>query len=521
MMNQDAESAVLGSILMDNSAIVGAQRHITANDFSKRQNAVMWREMLAMYDKNRPIDCLTLTASLEHGSKIGLVGGPERVVSLLESVPTAKNVEHYARIVKEHSVIKRLRDAAFTIESLAAEGRAQEALEHAQKSLIAISKSATDTEFITLAEAAADAHRFIEQIHEAGARVTGISSGFGEIDRLLAGFHMRELVLVAGRPSMGKSALALTFGVNAATDGNDVLMFSLEMDARSLGMRALALGSSVGLQAMRRGECVDGDWVGLARAAGSTESLPMTIVDRSDLTIAQLRGASRLHASKHDLKMIIVDYLQLVRCPGAERREREVAEISAGLKAMAKELDVCVIALSQLNRGLETRPNKRPNLGDLRESGGLEQDADVVMFVYRGETYSAKEEKGVADIIVAKQRQGPCGTAKVRFVAERTAFEDLPTQQSLPTQRKPPTQSCEGKKSVAWIRRVAKNILETVPENEHITLSKLWERLTNRGLPIEQAGDDDKLRAVLHEHGFWITKDGIVSLDSPEPSLFD
>jgi replicative DNA helicase len=417
------EMAVLGSILIENASMSTAARYLEHSDFSQRSLGIIWQAMLAMSDKQVAIDTLTLTHYLEQAGMLIKAGGPAAVVEIMEAVPSAANVEHYATAVRERSIKRRLTIASEKIKEIATRASAAESVELAQRELGKIARKAAPSTVITLGQAAIEAYGHIQKVHEAGEEVTGISTGFSSLDKLLAGFHERELVIVAARPAMGKTALATSFAVTASKQGAGVLLFSLEMDARQLAMRVISTESDVRLQAMRTAQCVANDWTPLASAVNTCNDLPFSIVDESDLTISQLRTIAREENSKSSLRLIIVDYLQLLRAPGAERREREVAMISAGLKALAKELNVTVVALSQLNRGLESRPDKRPHLGDLRESGGLEQDADVVMFVYRDEYYNeGSDQKGMAELIVAKQRQGPTGTAMVGFVGSRTRF---------------------------------------------------------------------------------------------------
>ena len=422
----DAETAVLGCVLLDNKTIASAGRLLLQNDFKETSNAIIWKTMNSMYDRGTAIDILTLSSELTTINLLDRIGGPQRIVELAEKVPTTSNVEHYASCVKNESIKRKLRVAGIQIQKHAETKEAEEAVELAQKEVSSVAKRATKTKLISLGEAMILSHTEIVRVHEAGSRVTGIPTGFSSLDSLLAGFHRKQLILVAGRPSMGKTALAINFGLTAAKRGAGVLFFSLEMDAEQLGQRVLAQEANVNLQDMRRASCDEDDWVKLSKATNTGQDMPFMIVEEEPgLSISQLRTITRDYACKHEVKMVIVDYIQLMRSPGAERREREVAEISAGLKAMSKELGLCVLGLSQLNRGLESRPNKRPNLGDLRESGGLEQDADVVMFVYRDEKYNPDTpDKGIAELIISKQRQGPCGTAKVGFNAEKTKFSE-------------------------------------------------------------------------------------------------
>lgn len=429
----DAEQAVLGSVLVDNKAMVAAAKVVDQYDFIHHSNAIIWNAMAQMYDDQVAIDMLTLTSALDSQGMLTRAGGRERVIELLESVPTAANVEHYAQVVREHSIKRKLGEAGAAIQRFAGNGDATKAVELAQRELGHVAKRAAPSKVIRIGEAMEEAFGHVQKVHEAGSRVTGVGTGFAQLDKLLAGFHQRELVIVAGRPSMGKTALATSFAVTAARNGHHTLIFSLEMSARQLAMRILSTESMVGLQDMRTANCHPDDWSSLARTTNECGGLPMTMIDESDLTIAQLRTIAREQNAQNKIRLVLVDYLQLVRAPGAERREREIAIISAGLKALAKELDVTVIALSQLNRNLESRPDKRPHLGDLRESGGLEQDADVVMFVYRDEKYNPKSDhKGTAELIVSKQRQGPTGTARVGFIDSRAQFVELSGGSSSP-----------------------------------------------------------------------------------------
>lgn len=427
MIHLEAESAVLGSVLLRNGALGLATKLLHPSDFEMASNGLLFEAMIQMTDKGIAIDMLTLSAHLESANLLARIGGRARIVELAEVVPSAANIEHYATTVRNHAIRRRLEEAGNNISSLASQSDPALAVEEAQRMLLTVAKRAAPSKKVKLSDAMALAYSHVEAVHEKGSKITGISTGFQSLDHYLAGFHSRELVILAGRPGMGKTALATAFALRAARQKQGVLFFSLEMDARQLGMRVLGLESRVSLQDMRTATCQHHHWAAMAKSTGQAETLNMHIVDQSDLTISQLRTIAREHATTNEIGMVIVDYLQLVTAK-AERREREVAIISAGLKALAKELDVVVVALSQLNRSLESRPNKRPHLGDLRESGGLEQDADVVLFVYRDEYYNEDTMKpGTAEVIVAKQRQGPTGTAEIGFIKERTQFTDIRT----------------------------------------------------------------------------------------------
>ena len=425
MIDYESEAAVLGSILLENRSLATASTVLDVSDFELASNALIYETMLRMVNVAIPIDLITLSAELENYNMLNRVGGRARIIELAEVVPTAANVEHYAEAVRTNAIRRRLKEAGSKINSLASQNDVATAVEEAQRELLAVAKRAAPSKKVKLSDAMGEAYRHVEEVHKKGSKITGISTGFKVLDEMMAGLHPRELVILAARPGMGKTALATNLALRAARQRKGVLFFSLEMDARQLGMRVLGMESRVALQNMRTATCRVVDWTAMAKSTGQCEKLPMYIVDQSDMTIQQLRTIAREHTATEDIGLVVVDYLQLVTAK-AERREREVAIISAGLKALAKELNVTVIALSQLNRSLESRVNKRPGLGDLRESGGLEQDADVVMFIYRDEYYNKETlKKGIAEIIIAKQRQGPTGSVEVGFIKERTQFTDL------------------------------------------------------------------------------------------------
>jgi replicative DNA helicase len=432
--NIEAEQSVLGAVLLENEAINQALEILTADDFYRETHREIFRAMMDLSDHNQPVDAITLTDALRTKGVLEQIGGPAYIAELADTVPTAANVSHYARIVREKAVLRSLATIATDIASSAYEANADvdEFLDTAEHRIFEISERRIKPSFHDMRSLTMESLKILERLYENRELVTGVPTGFKDLDVLTAGLQPSDLIVLAARPSMGKTALALNIAAYAAMDAEPkrgVAFFSLEMSKEQLVLRMLCSEARVDSAKARAGYLSERDFPKLAQAASRLAEANIFIDDSSDTTAITLKAKCRRLARerKNNLGLILVDYLQLMRSarPG-ESREKEIAEISRSLKALAKELKVPVIALSQLNRQVETRPDRRPLLADLRESGAIEQDADVIAFIYREEMYKGKDSKeaGVAEIIVAKQRNGPTDTVKLTYLSQYTRFEN-------------------------------------------------------------------------------------------------
>ena len=399
----------------------------------------IFKAMTELFNKNEPVDWITLTAILQEQGMLESVGGHGFLAELSDAVPSAANILHYTKVVREKSVLRQVIGAATEISTRCYEDHANidEFLDEAEQLIFKVGESRIQTGFVHIHPILKDSFANIERNYERGESITGVPTGFPDLDMLTAGFQRSDLIIIAGRPSMGKTSFALNVGMHAAIDRSTPTgLFSLEMSKEQLALRMLCAKARVDLKKLRTGYLAKPDWGNLIQAVGNISEAPFYIDDTPAINTLELRAKARRLKKEIDLKLIIVDYLQLMR--GATKydsREKEISEISRSLKALAKELDVPVIALSQLNRKVEERPNKRPQLADLRESGAIEQDADVIIFIYRDEVYNKSEEnpkKGEAEIIVGKQRNGPIGVAKVHFKAEFSSFYPLSQREDTP-----------------------------------------------------------------------------------------
>jgi len=431
--NVDAEQSVLGAILLDNDAINQAIEILTAEDYYRESHREIFRAMVALSERNQPVDAITLTDTLRTGGALEAVGGVGYIAELAACVPTAANVGHYARIVREKALLRSLAAISTEIASGAYDSppNVEEYLDESEHKIFEISERRIRQSFHSMPELTRESIRLLERLYERKELVTGVPTGFLDLDRLTAGLQPADLIVIAARPSMGKTALALNIAAHAATECEPrvgVALFSLEMAKEQLVLRMLCAEGRVDSSKARAGYLGERDFPKLAQAAARLSEAPIFIDDSSDTSPIVLKAKCRrlMRERNANLGLIIIDYLQLMRSarPG-ESREKEIAEISRSLKALAKELKVPVVALSQLNRQVETRPDRRPLLADLRESGAIEQDADVIAFIYRDEMYHRdSKEPGVAEVIIAKQRNGPTGTAKLTYLTQFTRFEN-------------------------------------------------------------------------------------------------
>jgi len=404
---------------------------VTPEDFYRDAHKIIFSAMVALFEKNEPQDIITVSNILKDKNQLEQIGGPAYLSNLTDIVPVAANIIYYAQIIRSKSILRRLNLTCTEIASRCYEEQSEidSLVDDAEQTIFEISRTKSSQDFQPLNKIIPDTFKKIERLAEKKELITGVPTGYDDLDRITAGLQSSDLIILAGRPSMGKTALAMNIVQNAAIFHKiPVAVFSLEMSKEQLGMRMLCSVSRVDSQDLRTGFIRDPDWPKLARATGILSDAPIFIDDTPAISVLEMRAKSRRLKAEHDVGLVVVDYLQLMRGrSSAERREQEISEISRSLKAMAKELDLPVIALSQLNRSLESRPNKRPQLSDLRESGAIEQDADVICFLYRDEIYNKSEDnpkRGIAEIIIGKQRNGPTGTVELTFIDKYTTFEN-------------------------------------------------------------------------------------------------
>ena len=424
-----AEQCVLGGMMLSKDAIADVVEVLRGHDFYKPAHQVVYDAIIDLYGRGEPADAVTVAAELSKHGEIARIGGAPYLHTLISSVPTAANAGYYAKIVRERAILRRLVEAGTRIVQLAySTGDADDVVDQAQAEVYAVTERRASEDYLRLSEIMEGALDEIDAINSRGGQLTGVPTGFADLDQLTNGLHPGQLVIVAGRPSLGKSALAVDFLRSAAIKhGLPSCIFSLEMGRNEITMRLLSAESRVPLHSMRSGTMTDQDWTRLARRMGEVSSAPLFIDDSPNMSLMEIRAKCRRLKQRHDLRLVIVDYLQLMSSPRrVENRQQEVSEFSRSLKLLAKELDVPVVALSQLNRGPEQRADKKPQLSDLRESGSLEQDADVVILLHREDAYERESPRaGEADLIVAKHRNGPTATVTVAFQGHYSRFVDM------------------------------------------------------------------------------------------------
>ena len=428
----EAEVSVLGGILLENEALSRVLEVIHVGDFYREAHRKIFSAILELFERSEPADLITLSEVLKKRAAFEEVGGIEYLNSLVNSVPTAANISYYAKIIKEKSILRKLINRATEIINLGFgdAGDVDEFLDRAERLIFEISEDRVRPSFFPIKDIIKASFKTIENLYEKKQLITGVPTGFTKLDDLTSGLQPSDLIIVAGRPSMGKTALALNITQHAAIEGGiPSAIFSLEMAKEQLALRLLCSEAKVDAHRLRGGFLSETDWPKLTRAAGSLSEAPIFIDDTPGLTVLEMRAKSRRLKAEHNLGLVVVDYLQLMRGrANSETREQEISDISRSLKALAKELRLPVIALSQLNRKVEDRGDKRPQLADLRESGAIEQDADVIIFLYRDEVYNRSEDnphKGKAEIIVGKQRNGPTDKFELAFLDKYTCFENL------------------------------------------------------------------------------------------------
>jgi len=428
--NGEAERTVLGAVLVDNAAFNSAAEILSRDDFFRESHRRIFDAMASLAERSQPIDLVTLKDELSRAAALEAVGGAAYLASLVDGVPRLPNVDEWSRIIKEKAVLRNLIHASNRIVQSCFEGGedAAEILDRAEKAIFDLAERRIRQGFVGIREVVKGSFRTIDQLSQSRELVTGVPTGFVDLDEKTTGLQKGDLIIIAGRPAMGKTSLGLNIAQHASkTTGESVGIFSLEMSKEQLVLRMLCSDARVDAHRLRTGNLQEKDWARLAKAYAELSACKIFIDDSATLTPLEIRAKCRRLKAEHGLGMIIVDYLQLVSMSGrVENRQQEISAISRSLKGLAKELETPVVALSQLSRAPEARTEKRPQLSDLRESGAIEQDADVVMFIFREEEYKPSEEnRGIAELIIGKQRNGPTGMIKLAFIKEFTRFENL------------------------------------------------------------------------------------------------
>lgn len=438
--NLDAESSLLGALLIDTDAIVKVADSLLASDFYDDKHGTIYSAIKKLYEQHSPVDILTVTNQLRASSELDMVGGASYLTQLTNYVPTAAHVEQYASIVAQKALRRRLIKASQEITELSYdEARTlQELIEDAEARLFEVSQKHIKQDIVSLETILGESFDRLDELHKDKGKIRGIPTGFKDLDGILAGLQRSDLIIIAARPSMGKTALALNLAHNIATKANEVvLLFSLEMSKEQLVDRMLAMESGVDAWALRTGNLSDQDFEKIGQAMGTLSEAQIYIDDSPGITVGDLRTKARREMHQRPLGLIIVDYLQLMsggsRFGNEGNRVQEISEISRGLKGIARELNVPLIALSQLSRSVESRSPQIPQLSDLRESGSIEQDADVVAFIYREDYYNKESErKNITDVLIKKHRNGPTGGVELYFEAEKQRFRSLDTKHNNP-----------------------------------------------------------------------------------------
>jgi len=438
----DAELAVLGGIMLDPEALERLEGSLIPEHFYVERHRLIFGAMMELTAKGRPVDGLTIKDYLEQRSLLDTCGGESYLGELISAIPTSANVKHYGSIVRDRAVLRELLSVCSKVSQKVYQSPEVEVGDHldqAEMDMLAVAErfSRSRPTFSKMSDLMIDGYHALEKRYAEKRAVTGTPTGFHDLDEITSGLQPSDLLIIAGRPAMGKTAFAMNLARNAAMQSDlpgSVAVFSLEMSVQQIAMRMLACEARVNMKLLRTGRFSADDWRKLAAASGSLAESPIFVDDTPAISVTELRSkCRRLKKETGKLNLIIIDYLQLMSGRAdAERREQEISEITRSLKGLAKELDVPVIALSQLNRSLESRADKRPMMSDLRESGAIEQDADIIMFVYRDEVYNKKpENEGHAELIIAKQRNGPTGTVHLTFLHEFTRFENFAHRQGF------------------------------------------------------------------------------------------
>ncbi len=430
--NIEAECGVLGSIIIDPEAIVQVSDFLHADDFYRDAHHTIYEVILQLYEEHEPADFITICDELERRNKLEEVGGASYITSLINQVPTSGNVEFYARIVERTAILRRLIHAAGQIAAIAyEEGDAEIALDKAEQLIFNISQRHARSDFSHMRDVLAEYMNKLDKLHERRGSIVGVPTGFTDLDRLTGGLQKSDLIVLAARPGIGKTSLALSLAHNTALKfHNSIAVFSLEMSKDQLAQRLLSMDARIDQQRLRTGIIEEDEWDRIVYAMDTLSESNIWIDDTAGISTMEMRSKARRLQAEHGIDLIIVDYLQLMQATiGGRRNEnrvQEISEISRSLKGLARELNVPVLALAQLSRAVESRQSKVPQLSDLRESGSIEQDSDIVMFIYRDDLYNQESErKNIADIIIAKHRNGPVGEISLYFQASQTRFRDL------------------------------------------------------------------------------------------------
>ena len=427
----EAEQAILGSMLTDKDAVIAAIEVLKPESFYREDNKLIFSAITNLYSRNEPIDLITVKAELVELGALERVGGLEYLVELPERVPTTANVERYVKIVDEKAMLRNLITSANDLIALGYDEseNVDNIMDMAEKKIFDLAAKKNTKGYTVMKDILVESFAELERLYNQKGIVTGVSTGFLDLDRKTAGLHNSDLIIVAARPAMGKSAFAINIATNAAVQSNvPVVIFNLEMSKEQIGNRILCSEALVDSNKIRTGQIEDDDWMKLAQTLGNISDAPIYIDDTPGISIMEIRAKCRKLKLEKDIGLIVIDYLQLITASGKKNasREQEISEISRSLKILAKELNVPVIALSQLSRGAEKRDDKRPMLSDLRESGAIEQDADIVMFLYRDDYYNEdSEKKNVAEVILAKHRGGSTGTVELAWLPSYTKFANL------------------------------------------------------------------------------------------------
>ncbi len=428
--NIDAEQSVLGAMLESKEAIANVVEIVEADDFYKPAHTAIYEAIYDLFARGEAPDAITVAEELARRGKLDFIGGRPYILGLIDAYPTASSAKHYARIVEEHALLRRLIAAGNEIQEIgfSLPESVDEAVDSAEEIIYSVGDRRLRDDIQPIRPLLTQSMLDIEALYERGESVTGVGSGFPDLDEMTSGFQPSNLIIVAARPAMGKSSLLNDFALNVAMRQNvPVVIFSLEMSRHEIVKRFLASESRVDAQRLNKGSLQEQDWTRLSSALGRLAETPIFIDDSANITLMEMRAKCRRLKAKHGLGLVIIDYLQLMQSPRkSENRQQEVSEISRSLKILAKELSIPVICASQLNRGVEYRSDKRPFLGDLRESGSIEQDSDMVMFIYRDEVYNPDSpNKGEAELIVAKHRNGPTGIVRLAFMNQYTKFANI------------------------------------------------------------------------------------------------
>jgi len=438
--NIEAEQAVLGSILLKDKAFSTVLEIIGGNDFYKVAHRIIFEALVDLFEKNEPQDLLTLSNLLNDQNKLEEIGGIAYLTSLTSIVPVTANIASYAKIIRQKSILRQLIQVNSDIAARCYEeqGDIDILVDEAEQAIFDIAGAKSSQHFIAVKHIVPKAFETVENLFKRKELITGVPTGYYDIDRITAGLQPSDLIILAARPSMGKTAFAMNIAQHAAMiEKIGVAIFSLEMSKEQLVMRLLSSVGKIDSQRIRTGRLQNDDWPKLTRAVGMLSEAPIYIDDTPAVSVLEMRAKVRRLASQFDIGLVVVDYLQLMQGRGnTENRTQEISDISRSLKALAKEHHIPVLALSQLNRGLESRTDKRPMMADLRESGAIEQDADVICFIYRDEVYNKSEDnpnKGSAEVIIGKQRNGPTGMVKLTFLKEFTMFENMSAKSEYET----------------------------------------------------------------------------------------